>query len=215
MIIQAHQLPGFRTRKTRDLSLPSADQVAQALACDATARRIVSAAHPIEHGMLCGSRLNLNVLKSTGVAVNTVHSATNQGKNNGGYKANKGFYRGRVLTYMPTTALTQAYFNVDQKARERIATRQASKHPMASVDGFLDLDAPNFDGVEFRFNPMRCRLFMDADGRAIHWAEHATVVGHSVFVRGAIALYTPQSAPSPAGDAPCAITFAGLERRAA
>lgn len=64
----------------------------RALETDAVARRILAKGIEIEDGELVGARLNINVLKNTGVAVNTIH----RGNKGEGYKANKGLWGGEV-----------------------------------------------------------------------------------------------------------------------
>jgi hypothetical protein len=144
-----------------------------------------------------GVRLNVNVLKSTGVAVNSIH----RGNKGDGYTKNRGLWGGEVINYAPVTELRGAYFNVSQKAREKIAQGVGPKEPMASVDGnYVERKAPNFDGVEFRFNPKREHLFRDGLGRVLRYADEATVVGNSVFARGRIEYYGEEDVPARAGD---------------
>jgi hypothetical protein len=205
--INAQELPGYR--RSRIIAIPSPAEVHAALQRDAVARRILAEENELTDGMLVGSRLNLNVLKSTGVFVNTIHRATNKD----GYRKNKGFFGGKVISYSPVVSLRDAYCSVQQAGRERIATGRASKFPMADVSGFLSLNEPDrFDGIELRFNPHREHLFCDESNRAVHYIEHATVFGHRVYARGIIGFYASQAdAPKRAGDAPSAAVFIGGE----
>lgn len=133
----------------------SRSDVMAALQHDAVARRIFSNKRAPRAGELVGVRLNLNILKATGVPVQTLHA----GNRSGGHRHNKGFFRGAVLAYEGAVTLRDAYFNVHQKAREEIASGRAAKSPMASVDGILTRKPPSLDGVEVHFNPMREHLF--------------------------------------------------------
>lgn len=198
-VINAQDHPDFVTGAWP--MLPPKAEIARALDGDKTARRIQAKAFELTPGMLCGSRLNINVLKTTGIAVNSVHLPTNKS----GYQANRGFWNGTVVRYEPVVQLDNAFFSVHQVLRERIARGEIHKLPMADVAGHLNSDPYRFDGVEVRFNPAHAHLFVDRAGRAIHWAEQATVVGHRVFVRGRLGYYLQQSAPERAGQsATCA-----------
>lgn len=183
----------------------SAAAVAAALASDATAVAILAKNAMPHAGDKVGVRLNLNVLKSTKVAVQTLHRATNDS----GYRRNKGFYNGEAIGYAEAVVLRHAFFNVHQKGRENIATGVQNKFPMASVDGeFVSLtpDA-DFEGVPLRFNPKDGHLFVDPEGFAVHGAEEVVVMGHRAYARGAIHYYTQDEAPARAGDAPSAVRF--------
>ena len=107
------------------------EQIDSALKTDATARRIMQKGTSPVHGQLVGVRLNISVLKSTGVAVHSIHKATNTT----GYRTGAGFYRGEVIGYLPAVLLRETYFNVGQTGREGIASGKMSKFPMASIDG--------------------------------------------------------------------------------
>lgn len=201
-VTRADRLTGFR--RARIVEVPGPKSVAEALAKDATARRIMAKGVTLEDGMLVGSRLNLNVLKSQGIAVNTIHAATNKT----GYRCNKGFFNGSVLAYDAVVQLRHCYFNAHQVGRQKIAAGASAKFPMASCDGELDLVSPvRTDGLAVMFNPKRERLFLAENGWPIHYAEHATVIGHRVYVRGEVRFYTSLSAPASAGDSPCAAIF--------
>ena len=193
-------------RSARIVAVPSHDAAAEALQKDATARRIISEGNNISDGQPVGSRLNLNVLRSTGIFVNTIHAPTNT---NGGHQKNKGWWGGKVLSYQPVVQLRDAYFNVNQSARDKIATGKANKSPMASVDGSADTVSPiRFDGVELRFNPAKQRLFVDGNNEPVYYAEHVTIIGHQVFARGTISYYESEcESPVKVGDAPCSVVF--------
>ena len=118
------------------------DVVEEALDSDATSKRIMSKGLAPALGDIVGIRLNLNLIKSKGVPVQTVHA----GNRSGGYKRNKGLYNGSAIAYEKVVTLENAYFNVSQKGREDVASGTVSKFPLASVDGaFMDV-APDFRG---------------------------------------------------------------------
>jgi hypothetical protein len=150
-------------------------------------------------GQLVGARLNLNVLRATGVAVQTVH----EGHEGAGYRKGKGFWKGKALGYCGAIEISGAFFNVNQKAREEIAAGRKHKTPMASVDGRFVSDEPTcFDGVEVSFNPKKGHLFVDGEGRALRFAEFAVVCGHRVFARGRLVWHDEASAPAREGEQP-------------
>lgn len=187
----------------RSLAMVSDEIVEQALAADATSKRIMSKGMVPAAGDIVGVRLNLNVFKSQGVAVQTIHA----GNRSDGYTRNKGLYNGSAVTYQKVVSLANCYFNVSQKGREQIASGEASKFPMASCDGvFMEVE-PDFDGIEISFNPKRVRLFCDSDNRPIRFAEWATVYANRIYVRGRVEYYTADTAPEKVGTAPCSIIF--------
>jgi hypothetical protein len=195
----AKSSPLFKQRSAADAHAVSQAAADAALQKDATARRILDKGVKVADGELVGVRLNINVLKSTGVAVQSLH----RGNKGDGYTQNRGLFGGEVIGYQPVVTLKDAYFNVGQKARERIATGEGPKEPMASVDGRYVADAAHaFDGVEFRFNPKREHLFRDGLGRVLRHADEVTITGHSVFARGNVEYYGPDDVPARAGDAP-------------
>jgi hypothetical protein len=199
-VIDAEQHPLY---KKRMIELISDEVVASALRADATARKVMQKELHPEEGQIVGCRLNLNIQKSQGVAVMTVH----QGNSSDGYKRNKGLYNGAALCYLKVVTLRDVYFNVQQSGREKIASGSVSKFPMASADGaFVDCSA-NFDGIEISFNPKNVRLFCDADMRPIRFAEHVTCYANRLYARGRIEYYTESTAPLRAGSGPCAIRF--------
>ena len=202
--VSAEDHPLYKERSEPLTPLHSDDDVQKALESDTTSRKIMSKGHVPKRGELVGARLNLNVLKNTGVPVMTAHKATNKT----GYKAGKGFYGGEARSYHHVMTLRNAEFNVNQKAREDIATGKQNKFPMASVDGEHDPDAKhNFSGVVASFNPKRHHLFVDEEGKAVKSAEEVTLHGHKAYLRGKIEYHTPSTEPSRAGDAPSAVSL--------
>lgn len=175
-------------------------QLAQVLAHDAVAERVLAKGDPPQPGTLVGVRLNLNLLKSTGVALQTLHRPTNRS----GYRRNHGFYSGEACGYAQAVRLKNAYFNVSQSGREAIAAGEQHKFAMASVDGeLMDAGVPEgFEGVEVRFNPKSHHLFVDANGLAVHSAQEVLILGHRVYARGHLTYHTELTAPARAGDAP-------------
>lgn len=200
--IQAALSPLYERRKLQPESMAV---ILEALQTDAVAKRILAKGELLEVGQCIGVRLNLNVLKNTGVAVHTIHRATSVD----GHTKGRGFYRGEVIAYQPVVVLKDAYFNVHQKMRQDIAAGIAAKGPMASADGtYQPTDASlSFDGVLLRFNPKREHLFTDEDGFAVQYAEHATIMGHRVYARGTLRYFTSASAPAKTGDAPSIARF--------
>jgi hypothetical protein len=158
--------------------------------------------------MQVGVRLNLNVIRTTGIAVHTVHRATSKD----GHKNGRGFYRGEVISYQPVVVLTDCYFNVHQAGREGIASGRSTKHPMASADGTYCRvpTAVDFGGVEVSFNPRRTHLFLDEDGYAIQFAQHVTILGHRAYARGILRYFTQSGAPHKSGNAPSCAKFRQL-----
>lgn len=190
--------------RERELSLLSDRKARQALEADTTSRRILGKGLKPRSGDLVGVRLNINVLKSQGIAVQTIHA----GNERGGYRANRGFFSGEVITYRKCVTLGDCYFNVHQKGREAIAAGRAAKYPMASIDGVYRPNAwHSLDGIEVRFNPHREHLFVDMANRPVRWAEEVTIYGHRAYARGMIEYYTENTAPVKAGDAPSAVCF--------
>ena len=203
-IINAEDHPDYKKRSASEVLTHSPQQVHDALHTDATSLKIMSKGIKHPEGTKVGARLNLNVLKNTGVPVMTVHKATNKSE----YKHGKGFYKGEAEGYHHVVALKNAHFNVDQSGREKIAKGEIAKHPMASVDGEIQHPKEhNFDGVEARFNPTQHHLFVDTHGHAIRSAEHVTLHGHRAYLRGKIEYHTPETAPKRKGDHPSTSTF--------
>ena len=191
--------------KSHQMNLLETSAVEAALQKDATARRILQKGVRLQQGQLVGVRLNLNVLKTTGCAVHTVHKATSLN----GHKEGKGFYRGEVIGYLPVVELRDAFFNVSQAGRQAIASGGQAKFPMASVDGVFHgaSNADTCDGIEVSFNPKAVHLFVDANACAVQYAEHVTVVGHRIYARGEVRYYSAANAPAPTGNAPSAVRF--------
>ena len=182
-----------------DKILPLAE-VKALLENDITATRVLDkGVSPVE-GELVGVRLNLNVMKTTKQAIQTLHKATNKA----GYKRNKGFYSGEACGYAQAVVLKGAYFNVNQGGREAIASGKHHKFAMASIDGQLvSTQVPeDFQGVEVSFNPRAQHLFVDANNQAIHFAEEVVILGHRAYARGRIDYHTELSAPKRQGDFP-------------
>jgi hypothetical protein len=175
--------PLFRNRDISEVSLMRDGRkitnklVDDALSSDATSVRIMSKNKEVEQGQKVGIRLNLNVMKNTGVPVQTMHNKTASGE---------------ALRYSPAVTVRNANLFVNQNARQKIVTFQENKFPMASVNGEFvtdQLDQMSFDGVKAFFNPFNHNVFVDASGRPIKSAEEATIIGSTVFLRGEIEYY--------------------------
>lgn len=160
--------------KMRDGKVLNDRVVSDALSTDATSRRIIAKGVELKGGEKVGIRLNLNVMKNTGVPVQTMHDKSASGE---------------ALRYSAAVMVKNPTLFVNQNARKKIVTFQENKFPMASVDGeFLtdQLDQMDFNGVKAFFNPFKQNVFVDASGRPIKSADEATIVGNTVFLRGNI-----------------------------
>lgn len=179
-------------------------EIERALAQDKVCARIMAKQLRPRAGDLVGVRLNLNIWKSRKVPVQTLHKGNGSGK----HRQNAGFFNGSVLWYQKAVVVRDAFFNIGQIGRERIASGAESKHPIASVDGILvDDDAPSFEGIEVRFEPFATHLFIDRDNRAIRWAEEVTVYGHRCYCRGRVLYHSEMTAPPKAGSSPSIAIF--------
>lgn len=202
-IIEAHTSPHFKVRTAEEVgAMSQADAIALVRDKDATGRRVLDKNEKIYDDQVVGVRANLNLKKSTGVTVQTMHRGSLDQ-----LKSGTGLFSGEAIGYGAAPMLKDANFSVNQNARAKILLKEANKFPMASVDGKLVNEAkPNgardaqskFNGVEIRFNPMSTHLFTDPDGRAVKSATNVTVVGSSVFARGRIEYYTAENMPKPA-----------------
>lgn len=92
--------------RRRTVSMVGDDVVANALASDVTSRRIMAKGLMPTEDQVVGARLNLNIIKSKGVAVQTIHS----GNSSDGYRRGKGLYNGSALAYLKYVCLTDAWF---------------------------------------------------------------------------------------------------------
>lgn len=205
-LLAADELQAEHTEGYRRVSLNlRPDAVKAAMSRDKATLRILAGKRPPAIGDVVGVRLNLNFLRATGLAVHTVHAATNKA----GYRVGRGFWTGEVLAYEECVTLTDAYFNVSQTGRERIASGSASKFPMASIDGRLEAmcATDTCEGVPVSFNPHREHLFRLPDGRAIWRAERVTICGHRAYASGTLVLHSETTAPKRAGAAPSAATI--------
>jgi len=191
----------FQRRSESDVNpMPEAAATALVRAKDGTGRRILDKNITVPEGKVVGVRANLNVKKSTGITVQTMHDGTEAQLRKG-----TGLFGGEAIGYGAVVQLNDVQFSVNQQAREKIATGQSNKFPMASVDGHTTATtADRFDGVELRFNPAREHLFVDPDGRPVRSVSEATVTGSRVFARGDITYWGPDDMPKPAGDHPTA-----------
>lgn len=198
--------PGHSLYQAHDVAPNNMAVIDAALQKDSVARRIqAKGLHP-QAGEPVGVRLNINVLKHTGVAVHSIHKATTPD----GHTKGRGLYNKEVISYLNVVLLRDAYFNVSQKEREKIAVGGA-KTPMASVDGcFMPIDGvPNFCGLEISFNPHAVHLFVDSRGYAVRYAEEVTILGHRAYARGKVEFYTPLTAPARSGTAPSRARLVG------
>lgn len=156
--------------------------IADALSTDAASKRIMAKGIAVEPGRKVGIRLNLNVMKNTGVPVQTMHEKTASGE---------------ALQYAGAVTVKNATLFVNPEARKKIATFQDNKFPMASVNGEFvssDINTLNYDGVKATFNPFLQGAFVDAAGRPIKSASEATIIGGDVYLRGEIEYFSADDA---------------------
>ena len=190
--------PLYQKRTAEQAKAVSPQRADVAIRSTATGQRILEKNVQLKDGQYVGVRQDLNILRSTGVSVLAVH----EGKESTHIKG-AGFSGGTVLKYAGTATLRNVYFKINQKTREKIATGEDTKSPMGSADGqWVNTNNPNFDGVEFRFNPKREHLFRDVQGRVLKYADEITASGVSVFARGNIEYYGEEDIPARAGNAP-------------
>ena len=174
-------------------------QVDAALSTDTKSKKVIAKGLQPKEGQKVGIRLNLNVLRSKKIPIQTVHEgqvADNYKKVDG----KSGFFNGEAINYSPAVTLKDAYFNTSQRGVYNIQKKNTYKTPIASVDGLyqeVPLADTNFDGVEIRFNPMTGNLFETMDGRPVRSVEEATVVGFRVYGRGKIEYFTEANKPKP------------------
>lgn len=172
---------------------------------DATGRRILEKGREVQDGDVVGVRANLNVKKTTGLTVQTIHQGTE-----GQLEKGTGMFSGEAIGYRAAVTLRNVNFSVNQEARAKILSKETNKFPMASVDGrYVDpagmkygTDTQRFNGVEITFNPMKTHLFVDPDGRAVKSASEVTVTGSKTYARGTIQYYSEADMPKPARGLP-------------
>jgi len=117
-------------------------------------------------------------------------------------------YNGKALSYQPYATVENVTFNVNQKHRQRIASKSkglavpeaSGKFNMASVDGTYvsnrNLLKEGYD-TEISFNPAEGHLYIDvATGQAVKSADTATVIGNRVFANG-VTYWKRVDAPKP------------------
>lgn len=204
----ARNSPHYTKREAADvMPLSEADAVKLIRDSDVTGRRVLDKGHSLSDGQAVGVRANLNVKKTTGITVQTIHAGTDAQLSKG-----TGMFAGEAIGYAAAVTLRNVNFSVNQVARHKIATKQSNKFPMASVDGkyvaedvsprYNNGRSERFDGVEITFNPMKNHTFVDPDGRAVKGAAVVTVVGSKVYARGAITYYSAADMPKALGDVP-------------
>ena len=199
-VLEASTYPLYQFRT---IDMVSDAIIDEALASEVTSTRIMAKRLAPVVGDIVGIRLNLNLMKSKGVPVQTVHA----GNRSDGYKRNKGLYNRSAIAYQKAFTVENAYFNVSQKGREEVASGAVNKYPLASVDGTLVDVAHDFSGIEISFNPKRVRLFCDSENRPIRFATQATIYANRIYVRGRVGYYTEETAPEKVGASPCNIKF--------
>ena len=104
----------------------------------------------------------------------------------------------KAIGYDRATTLTDVSFNVDQRGRYMIGSKQKNKYPMMSGSGKLKQVEPSFQGIEANFNPMTDHLpRIVQNGYAVKSAEEAVFVDKRVILRGKITYWDEASAPKP------------------
>ena len=190
--------PLYQERTAEQAKAVSPERANAAIKSNKTGQRILDKNVQLKDGQYVGVRQDINISKSTGVSVLAVH----EGKESNHVKG-AGFYSGHVLKYVGTATLKNVFFKINQNKRQLIAAGSQSKEPMGSADGqWVNTNNPNFDGVEFRFNPKREHLFRDVYGRVLKYADEITASGTSVFARGNIEYYGEEDVPARTGNAP-------------
>ena len=190
--------PLYQKRTAEQAKAVSPQRADVAIRSTAVGQRILDKNVQLKEGQYVGVRQDLNILRSTGVSVLAVHEG-----NESNHVKGAGFSSGTVIKYVGTATLRNVYFKINQRAREKIASGETTKTPMGSADGqWVNTNNPNFDGVEFRFNPKREHLFRDIYGRVLKYADEITASGVSVFARGNIEYYGEEDIPARAGNAP-------------
>ena len=114
---------------------------------------------------------------------------------------------GTALGYDGAVTVQHAVFQVSQRARELIATKQENKFPMAAVVGKIIQKPADLTGIEIRFNPMQGHLFEDLDGHAVRSADEVTVFNTRCYARGKITYWEEAAAPKPLGAIPSTSKF--------
>lgn len=202
IITNASDHPDYKKRTAQEVGAMSQEAaIALVREKDATGRRVLDKGVEPQVGDVVGVRANLNLKKSTGITVQTLHAGTAEQLDKG-----TGLFSGEAVGYGAAVVVSNPQFSVNQAARAKIYSKEQNKFPMASVDGRLSTHnnpvQGMFDGVEIKFNPMTGHLFTDPQGRAVKSATVATVVGSSVFVRGNITYWSKDAMPKPARDLP-------------
>ncbi len=177
------------------LALPDVARIERAMQSSKLVRDIREQGHVIEPNQCVGVRLNLNLQKSCGVNVSTIHRSNPKHL----LDPNKGSWNGKVLDFRPIVVLRHAHFKVNQLSRMKIVSRRSNKFPMATIDGQINFEIEPFMNSQIiRFNPCTSHLFTEAStGFAVRYAEYVTVLGGSVFASGRIIYYQEDQAPTP------------------
>ena len=109
-------------------------QVDAALSTDTKSKKVIAKGLQPKEGQKVGIRLNLNVLRSKKIPIQTVH----EGQVGDNYKkvdGKSGFFNGEAINYSPAVTLKDAYFNTSQRGVYNIQKKNTYKTPIASVDG--------------------------------------------------------------------------------
>lgn len=185
----------------------SGNELNNILQKDSVAKIVLSKNHVLNEGDLVGIRLNLNLLKVVPEQIIlTIHKGS---ENSLEYTMNRSFFKGEALDYAEAAWLSNAFFNVNQLARDQIASGKLSNFPMASIDGNFESKVvpKGFKGIEIRFNPNVGHWFTDMEGYAIRCAEEVVVLGNRAYACGKVVYYSEKNAPRKMGKAPSLTKF--------
>lgn len=178
------------------------EEFEKVLNTDLVARLVKKKHNNLKQGDIVGVRLNLNITKVSPKHVFiSIHKGEDNSRDKTKYLKNRSFFTGEIIDYSRAIFISNAFFNVNQLAREQVASGQVSNFPMASVDGtFEKKDIPEgFNGIHVKFNPMYQHLFVDEEGYAIKYAEEVVVLGHRAYACGKIVYHNNETAPKQMG----------------
>ncbi len=159
-------------------------------------RKLLFENRKVNDGRKVAVRLNINGSYVAKFPIQTIHSI--QSKSNP---------LGKVLGYDYIVSLDDVTFYINQKAREKIASGDKSKYPMASSVGSINNNRPHdIIGSIVFFNPKKHHLFVDENGYAVKSCKQCTNYGMTVFCSG-IEYWKKSEAPKPFGNSPSYVKY--------
>jgi hypothetical protein len=120
----------------------SDEVVEEALALDATSKLIMRKGLAPAAGDIVGIRFNLNLIKSKGVPIQSVHA----GNRPDDYRRNTGLYDGSAMAYHKDVTLENVYFNALRKGREDGHLVLSASFPLLRLTGLLWTPRPIYWG---------------------------------------------------------------------